>query len=65
MLVQEATVESYDAGTSMVCVRAKNLSSVPLDGSYVASEEDRAALFESSVSLAWDQLADVRLLSSS
>lgn len=49
----------------MVCVRAKNLSSVPLDGSYVASEEDRAALFESSVNLAWDQLADVRLLSSS
>lgn len=62
---QEARVEDYDAASSTVMLRATKLSSVPLDGRFVASEEDRAALYETTVNLAWDQLVDVRYLSCS
>lgn len=56
-------MEAYDAAKSVVTLRATTLASVPLDGSFVASEEDRAALFENTLDLAFDQLVDVRFTS--
>jgi hypothetical protein len=61
---KEATVEAFDRAAAVVTLRANNVSAVPLDGSYVATEEEREALFETTMNLAWDQLTDVRLVSS-
>lgn len=60
---QEATVVSYDTATSVVSLRADNTDFLPLDGTRLNEEDDKAQLLQLAVDIPWEQLRDVRLLS--